>query len=86
MWYQKWKNKYISKSTTGERQSWKEVFNISEVNEISYNSKIYIVPKYKGYSLASMKIEFRENPNKWIKLFYKNELLVKYNLEASNEK
>jgi len=33
-----------------------------------------------------MKIEVRENANKWIKLFYKNELLVKYNLEALNEK
>jgi len=33
-----------------------------------------------------MKIEFRENPNKRIKLFYKNELLAKYNLEALNEK
>lgn len=55
---------------------------VSNVNEISYNNKVYIVPKYKNNSLATFKIEVRENPNKWIKLFYKGEFLIKYDLEG----
>lgn len=54
---------------------------VSNVNEISYNNKVYIVPKYKNNSLATFKIEIRENPNKWIKLFYKGQFLIKYDLE-----
>jgi len=56
---------------------------VSNVNEISYNNTNYIVPKYKNISLATFKIEVRENPKKWIKLFYKNELLIKYNLQEN---
>ena len=54
---------------------------VSNVNEISYSNKIYNVPKYKNISLATFKIEVRENPNKWIKLYYKNNFLIKYNLK-----
>lgn len=53
---------------------------VSKVNEISYSGIIYNVPKYKKYSLANFEIEVRENPNQWIKLFYKGEFLIKYNL------
>jgi len=53
---------------------------VSKVNEISFNNKIYQVPKFKNYSLAGFEIEVRENPNNWIKLFYKGNLLTTYNI------
>ena len=54
---------------------------VSNVNEISYGNKIYIVPKYKNISLSTFRIEIRENPNRWIKLYYKNNFLIKYKLK-----
>lgn len=53
---------------------------VSKVNEISFNNKIYQVPKFKNYSLAGFEIEVRENPNNWIKLFYNGNLLTTYNI------
>jgi len=63
----------------------RQIRKVSNINEISYNNKNYLVPKYKGISLSSFNIEVRENPNQWIKLFYKNDILIKYNLNEVND-
>jgi putative transposase len=53
---------------------------VSKVNEISYQNSFYIVPKFNKISLANYEVEIRENPNKWIKIYYKDNLLTKYDI------
>ena len=53
---------------------------VSNTNEIKFGNKYFVVPKYKNSTLASFKVEVRENPDKWIKIYYKGEFLIKYNL------
>jgi len=59
--------------------------NIEQANEINYNNKVYLVPKYEGCSLAHRKVEIRENPGKWIKIFYNNKFLIRYPLIQEKE-
>jgi len=56
---------------------------VTKVNEISFNNNPYSVPKFNNFSLAEYEIEVRENPEEWIKLFYKDSLLTKYDLRSS---
>jgi putative transposase len=53
---------------------------VSNVNEISYHNELFLVPRYNNCSLANYEVEVRENPNKWIKIFYKDCLLTKYDI------
>jgi len=53
---------------------------VSKVNEISYKNKCFLIPKYKNCSLSNYEVEVRENPNKWIKIFYKDNILTKYDI------
>ena len=58
----------------------RHIRKVTKVNEISFMNNQYLVPKYDKYSLVNFEIEVRENPDKWIKLFYKDTLLTKYKL------
>ena len=53
---------------------------VNNVNEITYNGMTFKVPKFKGMPLANYTIEVRELPGYWIKLFYKNTCLAKYEI------
>ncbi len=58
---------------------------VNKVNEISYNNKIYMVPSFNGCPLINRKVEVRENPGSWIKIYYNNNFLIKYALQKEIE-
>jgi transposase InsO family protein len=63
---------------------------VSGVNEISYNGEYYSVPSVGNKVFSGCRIEVRENPGKWIRLFYRGLFIVEHKLknklEESNAK
>lgn len=55
---------------------------VKKTNVISYQNREYLVPKFRNYSLQGQWIDVLENPNQWIKIIYKKQMLAKFLLEV----
>jgi transposase InsO family protein len=58
---------------------------VSGVNEISYDGVYYIVPSVNGKVFSGCRVEVRENPGKWIRIFYRDLFIVEHNLKKKSE-
>lgn len=58
---------------------------VSGVNEISYNGIYYIVPSKEGKVFSGCRVEVRENPGKWIRIFYRDLFIVEHKLKMKSE-
>lgn len=58
----------------------REIRFVDNVNEISFEGKLYKIPAFNGMPLAGKSVEVRVSPNEWIKIFYRGYFLVQYNL------
>ena len=75
--YLKQNRRYPKKIKSKKYRKRFEAKFVGELIQGDVSTYQYLVPKYQKYSLANFEVEVRENPDKWIKLFYKDNLLTK---------
>lgn len=51
---------------------------VDKVNVISYHGAKFVVPKFMKMALLGCKVEIRELPNLWFKIFYNGHESIKY--------